>query len=231
MDIDAVYAASAAERRGIADLIDELDDAQLDAPSLCRGWSVRTVGAHVVAAVTPAKVPFLVELLRHRGNPHATNDAIARRFAARPVAELSAGLRRHADSRFAPPIVGPCGPLTDALVHGGDMRIPLGLTHAPAPEHVRPALEFVTTGRPIGFVPRGALRGLRLVATDLDWAWGEGERVEGRGIDLLMAACGRAAVLPQLTGAARFRRGRGHAPDAPGQGPDGQTTTPPQPDV
>jgi hypothetical protein len=81
------------------------------------------------------------------------------------------------------------------------MRVPLDIPHEPDPEHVRPALEFVTTGRPMGFVPRGALRGLRLVATDLDWVWGEGELVEGRGIDLLMVACGRTAVLSELAGA------------------------------
>jgi uncharacterized protein (TIGR03083 family) len=198
---DVVFAASAAERRGIADLIDSLDDTQLNTPSLCVGWSVRTVAGHLAAAVAPGKLGFVVELVRSRGRPHVANDAIARRYAARPVAELSAGLRRHAESRFAPPGVGARGPLTDALVHGGDMRVPLGIPHAPDPEYVRPSLEFVTTGRPIGFVPRGALHGLRLVATDLDWVWGDGVPVEGRGIDLVMVACGRAAVLPQLTGA------------------------------
>ncbi len=197
---EVVFAASAEERRGIADLIDELDDAQLNTPSLCSGWSVRMVAGHLASAVTPGKLPFLVEVVRHRGNPYAANDALSRRFATQPVAELSAGLRRHAESRFAPPFVGARGPLTDALVHGGDMRLPLGIPHAPDPDHVRLALEFVTTGRPIGFVPRGALSGLRLVATDVDWAWGDGEPVEGCGIDLVMVACGRTAVLPQLAG-------------------------------
>ncbi len=91
-------------------------------------------------------------------------------------------------------------PLTDVLVHAGDIRIPLGLPHDPAADHVRIALDFVTARRPIGFVPRGRLRGLRLAAEDLDWSFGEGAQVEGRGIDLLMAACGRAAALTQLRG-------------------------------
>ncbi|HEY0812537.1 MAG TPA: maleylpyruvate isomerase family mycothiol-dependent enzyme [Pseudonocardia sp.] len=198
---DTIFAASARERRGLADLLDDLRPAQLNTPSLCAGWSVRVVAGHLVAAVSPSKRPFLVELVRRRGNAQAANDALARRFGALPVDELSAALRRYAESRFAPPLVGARGPLTDALVHGGDMRVPLDIPHAPDPEHVRPALEFVTTGRPIGFVRRGALRGLRLVATDLDWTWGEGEPVEGRGIDLLMVACGRTAVLPKVTGA------------------------------
>ena len=81
------------------------------------------------------------------------------------------------------------------------MRVPLGLPHTPDPADVAPALEFITTGRPVGFVPQGALRGLRLVATDLDRTWGDGDPLEGRGIDLLMAACGRTALLPALTGA------------------------------
>ncbi|WP_433297248.1 maleylpyruvate isomerase family mycothiol-dependent enzyme [Pseudonocardia sp. CA-142604] len=202
MNADVVYVASGRERRRIADLIDELDADQLGSPSLCEGWTVRTVAAHLVAATTPSKLSFVGELLRHRGDAHATNDTIARRIAAaEPAGELATRLRRNADSRFAPPFVGARGPLTDVLVHGGDMRLPLGLPHTPDPAHVRPALEFVTTGRPVGFVPRGRLRGLRLVATDLDWTWGDGATIEGRGIDLLMAACGRHVILANLTGA------------------------------
>ena len=97
-------------------------------------------------------------------------------------------------------MIGPRGPLTDVLVHAGDMRLPLGLAHDPSPTHVRLALDFVTQGRPVGFVPRGRLTGLRLVADDLTWSWGAGESLRGRGIDVLMAACGRASVLTQLDG-------------------------------
>lgn len=41
---------------------------------------------------------------------------------------------------------------------------------------------------------------VRLLATGLDWSWGCGAVARGRGIDLLLAACGRAAVLPRLEG-------------------------------
>jgi uncharacterized protein (TIGR03083 family) len=200
MSVDEVFAASAVERRAVADLLDGLDERQLATPSLCAGWDVRTVAAHLVSAVALTGQSFLTALVRARGNPHRANDAVAREVARRPVAELAGLLRRHADSRFAPPVVGPRGPLTDALVHAGDMRVPLGLAHDPAPDHVRMSLEFVTGGRPYGFVPRGLLGGIRLVADDLGGSWGEGERVEGRGIDLLMAACGRAGLLENLSG-------------------------------
>ena len=198
---EIVFAATARGRRAVADLLDGLDTEQLDAPSLCAGWSVKVVAGHLAAAVTTPTRAFLRELLRQRGSGHATNTVLARGLAELPTAELAGLLREHADRRFAPPVVGSRGPLADVLVHAGDMRLPLGLPHTPDPADVAPALEFVTTGRPVGFVPRGALRGLRLVATDLEWAWGDGDELAGRAVDVLMAACGRTALLPSLSGA------------------------------
>lgn len=200
MDDDAVVAASAAERRWLADLVETLDDAQLDTPSLCTEWTVRDVLGHLVAAVAPSGRGFLADLLRARGNPHRANVLAARRVARLPVPDLAAALRAHAGSRFAPPVTGLRGPLTDAVVHAADVAVPLGLPHDPPAATVRLALDFVAHGRPLGFVPRGRLTGLRLVAEDLDWAAGTGAPVRGRGVDLLVAACGRPQVLGALTG-------------------------------
>lgn len=195
----AVVALSAGLRRALADLLESLTQEQLATPSLCAGWDVRTVTAHVATAVSLPKRAFVTALLRH-GTPHRANDAVARAQAARPVAETVETLRRHADNPFAPPVVGVRGPLTDVLVHTGDVRVPLGLPHDPPADAVRTALGFVTDGRPVGFVARGRIAGLRLVAGDLGWSWGDGPLVTGRGIDLLMAACGRTALLPRLDG-------------------------------
>lgn len=215
MDTDAVFAACAANRRDVADLLEGLDTEQLAIPSLCARWDVRTVGAHLAAAAAPSMRPFLVAVLRHAGSLHRANDTVAREVARRPVAQVAALLRDNADRGFSPPLAGPRGPLTDVLVHAGDMRVPLELPHDPPGAHVRMGLEFVTGGRPYGFVPRGRLDGLRLVASDLDWSWGGGPQLTGRGVDLLMAACGRTAVLPRLGGegvgvlARRLPGGRG----------------------
>lgn len=203
-DVDDVFGAVAARRRAVADLLEGLNEQQLATPSLCAGWDVRTVGAHLADAAAPhALGTFLVSLVRAGGRLHRANDEAARRAARRPVPETVTLLRQRADSRFTPPLTGPRAPLTEVLVHEGDMRIPLTLPHDPELSAVRIALEFVTTGRPTGFVPRGLLQGLRLAATDIDWWWGDGAEVRGRGIDLLMAACGRVAVLTRLEGAGR----------------------------
>lgn len=196
-----VVVATAVRRRAVADLLEGLTAEQLATPSLCAGWDVRTVGAHLADAAAPeALSSFVRELVRARGRLHRANDSSARRAGSRPVAETVALLRERADSTFAPPVTGPRAPLAEVLVHEADMRVPLGLAHDPQAAAVRVALEFLTTGRPVGFVPRGRLRGLRLAAVDLDWAWGTGAQVRGRGIDLLVVACGRRAVLDRLDG-------------------------------
>jgi uncharacterized protein (TIGR03083 family) len=204
LSTEDVFVLLAARRRAVADLLEVLDEDQLAMSSLCAGWDVRTVGAHLAEAAAPGALSaFLQDLVRARGRVHRANDAAARRAAGRPVAETVALLRERAENRSTPPVTGPPAPLTDVLVHEGDIRIPLGLPYDPD-ECGRPPRDGVRHDRQAGRVrPRGRQRGLRLSATDLDWAWGDGPAVQGRGIDLLMAACGRPAVLSRLAGPGR----------------------------
>ena len=51
MDEERSWELIAAERRALADLLDGLTPEQWEAPSLCAGWRVRDVAAHV--ALTP----------------------------------------------------------------------------------------------------------------------------------------------------------------------------------
>jgi uncharacterized protein (TIGR03083 family) len=93
-------------------------------------------------------------------------------------------------------------PLTDLLIHGQDIRRPLGLTREFEAHRLRAALDFLASKRAHpGFVPRGRLAGLRLRATDLDWTSGEGAEVSGPGEALMMAMAGRQVALAELTGA------------------------------
>jgi uncharacterized protein (TIGR03083 family) len=66
-DRELVFAAVAAERRRIADLVDELDEDALAAPSLCAGWTVKTVVAHVVSVFTDSFWTFQFAAIRHAG--------------------------------------------------------------------------------------------------------------------------------------------------------------------
>ena len=199
MERDQIHAATAQERRRIADLIDDLDEAQLATPSLCAGWDVKTVAAHLVSVLAEGTLR-VTWLGARRGSPDRAIDELARRRAQRPAAEIAASLRDLADHRYwRPPPQAP-GLLAEVLAHSGDIRIPLGLPFEPDPQPTAIALDFLTGPVPIGLVPLGRLRGIRLQATDIDRTWGKGQEIRGRSAELLMAAVGRNAVLDALDG-------------------------------
>ena len=106
---------------------------------------------------------FRPTAVRHFG-VHRGIDALARRRARLPAADIAATLRDGADHGLSPPVTGPVSGLTDVLVHGGDIRIPLGLTFEPDPHLVSLALDFLTGFRAMAFVPFNRLRGIRLRA-------------------------------------------------------------------
>jgi len=199
VDRDQIQAAAAQERRRIADLIDDLNEAQLATPSLCAGWDVKTVGAHLVSLLAEGTLR-VSRLGMHRGGSDGAIDEAARRFAERPATEIASRLRELADHRYwRPPPQAP-GLLAEVLAHSGDIRIPLGLPLDLDPQPTAIALDFLTGPVPIGLVPLGRLRGIRLRATDMDQTWGEGQEIRGRAAELLMAAVGRVAVLDALDG-------------------------------
>jgi uncharacterized protein (TIGR03083 family) len=199
VDRDKVFAATAQERRRIADLIDGLDEVQLATPSLCAGWDVKTVGAHLASCLAEGSLRVVWLGVRRR-SPDRAIDELARLNAQRPASEIAENLRDLADHRYwRPPPVAP-GLLAEVLAHSGDMRIPLELPFEPSPQLTATALDFLTGPVPIGLVPLRRLRGIRLQATDIDRAWGTGQEIHGRAAELLMAAVGRTSVLATLDG-------------------------------
>jgi uncharacterized protein (TIGR03083 family) len=207
VDREFVFGAVADERRQIACLLDGLGAEQLATPSLCAGWDVKTVAAHVVSTVVDGTPAFLGLALR-RGSMARAIDELARRGAQLPAAEIAASLRRCADRPISPPLFGPLDPLADVLVHGGDIRIPLGLPFAPDPQLAALAVDFLTGPWPFGFVPLGRLRGISLRANDICRVWGSGAEIRGPVAALMMAVSGRTALLHLLggPGLARLRR-------------------------
>lgn len=188
------------ERRRIADLAEGLTAEQLAAPSLCGQWCVHDVVAHLVVPLEVSLRKFALTMLASRGNFDRANVRLAREQARRPVGELVEVLRRKAGSRFTPPGAGPEAPLTDLLVHGLDIRWPLGLPSATPEERVRTSLSYLTGGRAAGVVARGTTAGLRFEADDVGWAHGSGPAVRGFADALLLAITGRTVALDHLRG-------------------------------
>lgn len=208
MDRELSWSVIEAERLRLAALLDSLDARDWDTPSLCSGWRVRDVAAHVALASQPPSIAgMLVEGARARGRFHLLNHDLAVRHADRLGADLVAELRAHAGSRRLPALTNYRNTLFDVLVHAQDIALPLGVDHAMPVEAARAGAQRVwTMGWP--FWARRRLRSYRLVATDIDWTVGEGAVVEGPVAALLLLLTGRTALLDLLTGpgAARLRR-------------------------
>ena len=195
-----VFAEIADERRSLAALLSGLPEDQQAAPSLCSEWQVRDVVGHLVVPLEVSTPRFVLAVLARGGDFDRANVRLAREQARRPWAELVEVLRRKAGSRFTPPGSGPEAPLTDLLVHGLDIRRPLGLAREVPAERLRTALAHVTSARGRVGIRKGALTGLQFAADDVDWAHGAGPPVRGSAEALLLAVTGRATALDQLSG-------------------------------
>ncbi|MBT2386244.1 maleylpyruvate isomerase family mycothiol-dependent enzyme, partial [Streptomyces sp. ISL-11] len=92
MESEEIWRATDVERLGLADLLDELADEEWEKPSLCAGWRVRDVAAHLALSRTGPGVA-LTGLVRARGSVDRMVRDTARRYAARrPTAALAAEL-------------------------------------------------------------------------------------------------------------------------------------------
>ena len=202
MSVDAVWAAVDHERRTLADLLDDLSDEEWSRPSLCAGWRVRDVAAHLALAQTGwGRGTF--EMLRARGSYDRMIRDTAVRHAAVPTDRLPAEIRAMVGSRRRAPLVTPLEPLIDVLVHGQDIAVPLGRVRTmPVAAAAAAATRVWTTTWPlsIAFHVRRRLAGLRLVATDTEWSAGNGVLVEGPIEALLLLLTGRTAALDRLAG-------------------------------
>jgi uncharacterized protein (TIGR03083 family) len=199
MDRERVWQAVAAERSGVAEMLAGLTPPEWERPSLCPGWRVRDVAAHLTLAPQGSVRTALVELVRARGNFSRMIYSTARRAAEEPVDRILERLRETASARRLPPGVTPATTLMDVLVHAQDMAIPLGRPHAMPAEMAAVAADRAwSMGWP--FHARRRLAGFRLVATDVAWSRGSGAEVVG-GIDaILLLLTGRTAGLARLSG-------------------------------
>lgn len=203
MDETTAWTTVATERRALADLLETLTPEQWATPSLCSGWTVRHVAAHVMVGPTVSMARFLGAMVRARGSFDRANDRLAGNRAQLPTGTLVADLRERADSRFTPPGLDWHAPLTDLLLHRLDITVPLGIDHGRPKAPWADALDLVVSKRAVpGFLPKG-LPGLTFAATDLDWSRGEGPRVEGPVEALALAITRRPVRLEELTGPGR----------------------------
>jgi len=195
-----------AERHSLGDLLEGLSEAQWNLPSLCAGWRVREVVAHITMPFRYSTPRFLGEMARSGGNFARMADRVARRDARASTRTLLDGLRSNESFRWAPPGGGLRGALTHDVVHGLDISIPLGVGHPICDVALLDVLDNASS--PSSRKHFGVdLTGVRLEADDLDWSFGDGTPLRGHGRHLLMVLCGRTLPAGVLSGPAAERIG------------------------
>ncbi len=194
-----------AERLDLADFLDTLDESDWSVESLCTGWTMHHVAAHLTTSTRTTFRSMLTGMVRARFDFDRMEDRAARERAERYTpAELIAQFRETAGSARRAPGAGPLDPLADTLVHGQDIARPLGRERVMPIEQTLAALDHVRTSAFYG--ARKRFRGIRLIATDADWSAGNGsEELRATAADLLLLATGRPAGLTTATGSATAR--------------------------
>lgn len=198
MNRDEVWQVIDEQRADLADVLAEMSEPEWATASLCTGWRVRDVAAHLtLAQMGPGRAT--IEFARAGGFDRMIRNTAIRQ-ARLPVEDLISRLRAMVGSRKKAPGISDLEPLLDVLVHGQDIAIPLGRSRATPPEAAATVATRAWEKR-FPFRAQRRLTGLRLTAIDHTWSVGDGPRVEGPIAAILLLLTGRdAAVLPYLGG-------------------------------
>lgn len=186
------------ERAAVADMIEGLTPEQWQQPSLCSGWTVGMMAGHILLAAEQTPTNFLRGMLANGFQFNRYMDRATKARAGMPQDEIVRRLRTRTTTTNKPP-APTVAMLGEIVVHGEDVRHPLGLSRDVPPDALDACLEMYTQASfPVGGKKRVA--GLRLLATDTGWSHGDGPEVSGPAAKLLLAMTGRAPGLDALTG-------------------------------
>jgi uncharacterized protein (TIGR03083 family) len=199
MEKDQAWRVIQEERAALAEILETLSPAEWEHPSLCEGWRVRDVAAHLIGGPEVTIGQMLAATVRTRGSIDRAIRDTAREWSKRPTSEIVADFHRLSGTRRPAPMTTYRDALLDTLVHTQDIVIPLGRRHDMPVAAARDSAEHALR-LPVPFHAKKRLAGYRLEATDADWSTGEGLLVRGPISALLLLITGRPAALSRLSG-------------------------------
>ena len=194
-----------AERQAFLALLETLTPEEWATPSLCAAWRVQDVAAHLAQAPAAGPGEAFVGFVRAGFRPNRANADAARRWSRRGTAAILERLRHNLDVDAKPLVVPRIAALADAVVHGLDVRRPLGRPAEVSPESFRLLADWmVGLGWPATMMIGGSVRrriaGLRLLVPAADWSYGSGPAVEAAPDTVLLLLNGRPVDPAELTG-------------------------------
>jgi uncharacterized protein (TIGR03083 family) len=188
-----------AERADLHAFLTTLTPQQWDTPSLCSGWTVKDIVAHVISYEELGTMGLMKRLVK--GRIVRANEVGVDEFAALSPQELLEFLGNHLTPQGLTAGFGGMIALVDGTIHHQDIRRTLGQPRTIPANRLGRVLGLVPGNPRLGAGRR--IRRLRLRATDIDWEHGRGPEVSGPGEALLMAMAGRPAAIADLAGPGR----------------------------
>jgi uncharacterized protein (TIGR03083 family) len=187
-----------AERASLAEFLGTLKPEQWKTQTWCDKWKVQDVVGHLVAAGKVTAGHFFGGIAKTGFGFDRFVENDLRQYAAGTPAEVKERFDAIVTSTRTPP-----GPkyvaLGEVMVHGEDIRRPLGVKGDHPAEHLVTLAElYKKTGAPLRAKKR--VDGLKLTATDVDWSTGDGPEVSGPAMSLILAMVGRAGALDDCSG-------------------------------
>ncbi len=194
-----IWAAVHEERHRLAGDLETIAPERWQVSSLCAGWSVHDVLAHLVDSAVTSRRSFARQMITARFDFDRVNDhGVHRHKAADPQVTLTR-FRAVTASTSTPP--GPLATrLVEAYVHGEDIRRPLGIQASYPHAHVLTALDYLARASAGFGGGRDRVRGLRLAPEETDRHIGDGALVRGPAMSLLLAVSGRPVGPEELSG-------------------------------
>jgi uncharacterized protein (TIGR03083 family) len=198
MDKTEIWPTIHTERAALAADLEPLSAERWDTPSLCDGWTVRDVVAHLTGTARISAGTFVTKLVSSGFSlTKLQQKDIAALRGASPD-ETLANFKAEVNSSKHPP--GPIDTwLGETLVHGEDIRRPLGIKHEYSVDAAVEVANFYK-GSNLVLGAKKRVHGVRLQATDADWSHGEGPEVAGPIVALVLAMSGRKEAMADLSG-------------------------------
>lgn len=186
------------ERVRLAETLASLTPEQWSANSWCKGWSVKDTAGHVLAAAEQTPLNFFKEIIGAGFKFDVFADRAARRLAMLEPTEIVRRLKARTTTTNRPP-APVMTMLGEIVVHGEDIRRPLGLQHR-TPEEALIAVADSWKNSNLLIGAKRRITGLRLHATDAEWSHGDGPEVSGPLSSLVLAMVGRKGSHTDLSG-------------------------------
>ncbi len=187
-----------AERGALVAFLERVPDERWSTPSLCEGWTVHDVVAHLVDCARTDTWHLAKGVVRARFDFDRQNQLGLEREKGTP-AETLQRLRDVVPLTKTPPVKLETR-VVEAFAHGEDVRRPLGARGEYPADAMNAALGYLVGASTKIGGGRQRVEGLRVEAPDTGFTHGDGPVVTGPASSLLLVLSGRRAGLDELEG-------------------------------